>query len=57
MIPDWVFLIGSALCLLAAAIVQVRASTCKIDNFRAVEAERTARENAHPLGNAERFWG
>lgn len=54
MIPDWGYLIGSALCFLALAVMQVRECNRKRDNFRDVEAERVARENAYPLGNALR---
>ena len=57
MIPEFVWLIGSALCLLAAAVLQVREANMKRDNFRALEAERVARENAAPLGNADRYFG
>lgn len=57
MIPDWVYL---ALCLgllVVPAIFDCRRINRRRDNFRDIEAERIARENAAPLGNADRYFG
>lgn len=55
-IPAEVYAIGSALCLFLAAWFQKREVDRKVANFRAVEAERAARQNAAPLGNVNRWF-
>jgi hypothetical protein len=55
-IPEWVYGVGSAACLFAAAYYQKREVDRKVANFRAVEAERVARENSAPLGNVSRWF-
>lgn len=56
MIPDWVYLALSAALLVVPPVVQCWQINRRRDNWRAIDAERVARENAHPLGNAERLW-
>jgi hypothetical protein len=55
-IPEWVYGVGSAACLFAAAYFQKRDVDRKVANFRAVEAERIARENSAPLGSVSRWF-
>lgn len=54
---DWFWLAFMVFLLLTVVVLQCREINRKRDNFRAIDAERRARENAAPLGNAERYWG
>lgn len=58
MIPEWAYLALCFALLMVPAFVQIRSANRKRDNFRAVEAERIARENATPWGNVDvQWWG
>ena len=56
MIPLWIYPLLAVIALWVVAWRDERNVRRKLDNFRAVEAERIARRNAHPLGNADRYW-
>lgn len=61
MIPDWVYVVGSVALLVIPPVLQARRINRERDeardNAHAIEVERRARENAYPLGNADRFYG
>lgn len=52
MIPLWVWPALCVVCLIALAEYDCWQINRRRDNARAVEAERIARQNAAPLGNA-----
>jgi heme exporter protein D len=54
-IPDYLWVAFALLLLWIVAWVQTRNITRKA-NLSSVEAERMARENAKPLGNADWVW-
>jgi hypothetical protein len=43
--------------LLVLVVIDARRIHRGASQYRAIEAERIARENAAPLGNADRFFG
>ena len=53
---DWFWLAFMVFLLLTVVVLQCREINRKRDNFRAIEAERTARENAQPHGSVD-VWG
>lgn len=56
MIPSWVYLSLCLGLLVLPPVIQCRRINRERDNSRAVEAERIARENAHPSGSVD-VWG
>lgn len=44
-----------ALAMVGVVLWQTHQQKVRIENWRAVEAERKARENAYPLGNVTRW--
>lgn len=57
MIPDWVYLMLCLALLVVPPVLQCRQINQRRDKYRAIDAERVARENAAPLGNADRYFG
>lgn len=55
MIPDWIWPFIMIGCLLWLAHLDVRRIKRGAENYRAVEAERLAREATAPLGNVKRW--
>lgn len=55
-IPLWVWPVLAVAALLALAEYECWQINRKRDNARAVEAERLARYNSAPLGNADRLY-
>jgi cytochrome c-type biogenesis protein CcmH/NrfF len=53
-IPDWLYPGIAVVCIALIAWRDERRMRRRIENFRAIEAERTARENTRPHGNVER---
>ena len=53
-IPLWIWPALAVACLWLLAWEETRRINRRRDNGRAIEAERIARENAYPLGNAAR---
>lgn len=54
MIPDWLYPAIAVACIALIAWRDERKAARLIENFRAIEAERTARENTRPHGNVKR---
>jgi hypothetical protein len=57
MIPSWAYLALCVALLVIPPVIDCRRINRRRDNYRAIDAERAARENAAPLGNADRFFG
>lgn len=57
MIPLWVWPALCVVALLALSEYECWQINRTRDNMRDIEAERRARENSYPLGNAERWYG
>lgn len=56
-IPSWIWLAGSLALLVVPPLWQAHVINRRRDNFRAIDAERAAREAAAPLGNVDRYFG
>lgn len=54
-IPAWIYLALCVALLVLPPVLSCRRINRRRDNGRAVEAERIARENAAPLGNARKL--
>ena len=55
-IPLWTWPALCVACLWLLAWEETHRINRRRDNYRAIEAERLAREAAHPLGNADRIY-
>jgi hypothetical protein len=56
MIPDWLWPAIAVACLLVVAWHDEHRMKRSVENFRAVEAERIARQQTAPLGNVSRYY-